>query len=83
MDLVTRLENVYTGVVHDVMRGMGLRDFTLPPDIRPLFPEKTLAGVISTVSGKVDKSADAHTTLYEWTGPALQGEAGHGHDLSA
>ena len=68
MDLVTRLENVYTGVVHDVMRGMGLRDFTLPPDIRPLFPEKTLAGVISTVNGKVDKSADAHTTLYEWTG---------------
>lgn len=68
MELVTRLEKVYTGVVHDVMRGMGFSDFTLPPDIRPLFPEKTLAGVISTVSGKVDRSVDAHTTLYEWTG---------------
>ena len=27
-----RLERCYTGVVHDVMRAMGLRDFTLPPD---------------------------------------------------
>ncbi|MGI9437650.1 MAG: RraA family protein [Geminicoccaceae bacterium] len=68
MELVARLERVYTGVVHDIMRGMGLSDFTLPPDIRPLFPEQTLAGVISTVSGKVDRSADAHATLLGWTG---------------
>jgi len=68
MDLVSRLENLYTGIAHDVMRGMGLSDFTLPPEIRPLFPEQTLAGVVSTVNGKVDQSADAHTTLYEWTG---------------
>ena len=67
-DWVGRLEKVYTGVVHDVMRGMGLSGFTLPQDIRPLFPERTLAGVVSTVNGKVDTSADAHTTLYEWTG---------------
>jgi regulator of RNase E activity RraA len=68
MDLVTRLEGTYTGIIHDVMRGMGLSKFTLPPDLRPLFPEQTLAGVVSTVSGKVDRNADAHTTLYEWTG---------------
>ena len=37
MDLVSRLENIYTGVAHDVMRGMGLSDFTLPQEIRPLF----------------------------------------------
>ncbi|MGI9498583.1 MAG: RraA family protein [Geminicoccaceae bacterium] len=67
-DWVGRLEKIYTGVAHDVMRNMGLADFTLPSDIRPLFPEQTLAGVVSTVSGKVDRSADAHTTLYEWTG---------------
>ncbi len=68
MGLVDRLEKTYTGVVHDVMRGMGMRDFTLPPEIRPLFPEQTLAGVVSTVSGKVDTSADAHETLLGWTG---------------
>ena len=67
-DWVERLEKVYTGVVHDVMRGMGLSNFTLPQEIRPLFPDQTLTGVVSTVSGKVDTSADAHTTLYEWTG---------------
>lgn len=67
-DWVGRLEKVYTGVVHDVMRGMGFSHFTLPQEIRPLFPEQTLAGVISTVNGKVDTSVDAHTTLYEWTG---------------
>jgi len=38
MALVDRLAKTYTGVVHDVMRGMGMRDFTLPPEIRPLLP---------------------------------------------
>ena len=68
MTLVERLERCYTGVVHDVMRAMGLRDFTLPSTIRPLFPEQRLAGVASTVRGRVDRSADAHETLLGWTG---------------
>ena len=68
MNLVSRLETIYTGIAHDIMRSMGLSNFTLPPEIRPLFPEQTLAGVISTVSGKVDTSADAHSTLLAWTG---------------
>jgi 4-hydroxy-4-methyl-2-oxoglutarate aldolase len=68
MDLVERLARTYTGVVHDVMRAMGLRDFTLPPEIRPLFPGQTLAGVAATVSGEVDDKADAHQTLLGWTG---------------
>ncbi|HSA80734.1 MAG TPA: RraA family protein [Geminicoccaceae bacterium] len=68
MDLVDRLGQTYTGVVHDVMRAMGLRDFTLPPEIRPLFPGQTLAGVAATVSGKVDDRASAHQTLLGWTG---------------
>ena len=68
MDLVERLAKTYTGVVHDVMRAMGLRDFTLPPDIRPLLPDQVLAGVVATVSGRVDTSADAHESLLGWTG---------------
>ncbi len=68
MDVVERLAKTYTGVVHDVMRAMGLRDFTLPPTIRPLAAGQTLAGVVSTVSGRVDSSADAHSTLLGWTG---------------
>ena len=68
MNLVERLGRTYTGIIHDVMRAMGLRDFTLPPEIRPLFPDQVLAGVVATVSGKVDRSADPHQTLLGWTG---------------
>jgi regulator of RNase E activity RraA len=68
MDLVARLEKTYTGVVHDVMRAMGLRNFTLPPEIRPLAPDRVLAGIVATVSGRVDPDADPHQTLLGWTG---------------
>jgi regulator of RNase E activity RraA len=68
MDLVERLANTYTGVIHDVMRAMGLRAFTLPPEIRPLSAAQVLAGVVATVSGKVDPLADPHQTLLGWTG---------------
>jgi regulator of RNase E activity RraA len=75
MDLVGRLANTYTGIIHDVMRAMGLRDFTLPPEIRPLFADQTLAGVVATVSGRVDRSADPHQTLLGWTGLLSRAQA--------
>jgi 4-hydroxy-4-methyl-2-oxoglutarate aldolase len=68
MDLIDRLAQTYTGVVHDVMRAMGLHDFTLPPAIRPLLPDQVLAGVVATVSGRVDAAAGAHESLLGWTG---------------
>ena len=76
MDLVDRLAKTYTAVVHDVMRAMGLRDLTLPPEIRPLFPDQVLAGVVATVSGRVDASADGHETLLGWTGLLSKARAG-------
>ncbi len=72
-----RLEQLYTGVVNDVMRAMGLRNFVLPPAIRPLFPERKLAGPVFTVSGHVDETADADTTLLEWTGLLAAAKPGH------
>ncbi|MEZ5650969.1 MAG: RraA family protein [Burkholderiaceae bacterium] len=72
-----RLERCYTGIVHDVMRAMGLRDFTLPPRLRPLMPEHTMAGPAFTILGKVDPTADAHETLLAWTGLLSQCPAGH------
>jgi 4-hydroxy-4-methyl-2-oxoglutarate aldolase len=63
-----RLAACYAGVVHDVMRAMGLRDFTLPPELRPILPEQSLAGPAFTIEGKVVKGADAHETLLAWTG---------------
>lgn len=72
-----RLAQCYTGVVHDVMRAMGLRDFTLPPELRPLFPERRLAGPAFTIDGRVDPRADAHETLLAWTGLLSRAKAGH------
>jgi 4-hydroxy-4-methyl-2-oxoglutarate aldolase len=77
-DLTTqRLAQCYTGVVHDVMRAMGLRDFTLPPELRPLFPERRLAGPAFTIDGRVDANADPHETLLAWTGLLSKAKAGH------
>lgn len=75
-DITARLERCYTGVVHDVMRAMGLRDFTFPPELRPLLPERPLAGPAFTIEGRVDPRADAHETLLQWTGLLSRAPAG-------
>ena len=72
-----RLERCYTGVVHDVMRAMGLRDFTLPPELQPLIPARTLAGPAFTIEGGPAPGADPHETLLAWTGLLSKAKAGH------
>ena len=71
------LRECYTGVVHDVMRAMGLRNFTLPPRITPLQPEMTLCGPAWTVQGRVEETADPHETLLAWTGLLSKAKPGH------
>lgn len=75
--LTARLGECYTGVVHDVMRAMGLRDFTLPAELRPLFPERRMAGPAFTIDGRVDPRADPHETLLAWTGLLSKAKSGH------
>ncbi len=75
--LSDRLAKCYTGVVHDVMRAMGLKHFTLPPRLRPLMPERAMAGPAFTILGKVDPTADPHETLLAWTGLLSQCPSGH------
>lgn len=67
----------YTGVVHATMRAMGLSAFTLPVELRPLLPERALAGPAFTIEGKVDPKADAHETLLAWTGLLSKARPGH------
>ncbi|PSC04456.1 methyltransferase [Alsobacter soli] len=76
-DITQRLSACYTGVIHDVMRAMGLKDFTLPPELRPNFPERTLAGPAFTIDGRVDPNADPHETLLAWTGLLSKAKPGH------
>ena len=75
--LSQRLATCYTGVVHDVMRAMGLRDFVFPAELRPLLPAQRLAGPAFTIDGRVDQRADAHETLLAWTGLLSRAPAGH------
>ena len=63
-----RLSKCYTGVIHDVMRDLKYRNFTLPPSIRPSKNNHVLSGQVFTVEGKVDKNFDPHETLLAWTG---------------
>lgn len=72
-----RLRRCYTGVLNDVMRAMGLRNFVLPPEIRLHDRSRPLAGPVQTVSGHVDEAADRHTTLLEWTGLLSKAKPGH------
>ena len=75
--LTGRLQRCYTGVIHDAMRAMGLRDFVLPPDLRPILPDRTLAGPVFTLSGHVDTGADPHETLLAWTGFLSKAPSGY------
>lgn len=72
-----RLAGCYTGVVHDVMRADGLRNFTLPPDLTPLIPDRVLCGPVFTIAGNVDETADPHETLLAWTGLLSKARSGH------
>lgn len=65
---IAPFKGCYTGVVHDVLRAMGRKNFTLPPRITPLQPDMTLCGPAWTIEGRVDETADAHETLLAWTG---------------
>jgi regulator of RNase E activity RraA len=76
-DLTPRLAKLYTGVVHDVMRQMGLRDFTLPHTLHPVTVARTIAGPVFTVRGKVAPKADPHETLLAWTGFLSKAKSGH------
>ena len=76
-DALAALRSCYTSVVHDVLRAMGLRNFTLPPRLRPLDPAGVLAGPAFTVEGRIDETADPHETLLAWTGLLSKAKPGH------
>jgi hypothetical protein len=53
-----RSEKCYSGAVYEVLRSMGYPDQILPRTIRPLDPQRPLAGRIFTVSGHADFTFD-------------------------
>ena len=75
--LTDDLSKCYTGVVHDIMRKEGFRNFTLPSEITALLPDAVLCGPVFTIEGRVDETADGHQTLLEWTGLLSKAKSGH------
>lgn len=73
---IAKFESCYTGVIHDVMRAAGIRNFTLPHRITPLQPETVLCGPAFTIEGEHGEF-DAHETLLAWTGLLSQCPEGH------
>lgn len=87
--LTRDLSSCYSAVVHDVMLGMGLRDFVLPLEITPLIPDMPLCGPAFTIEGHPADGTDGHKTLLAWTGLLSRAPAGHvwvsqphSHDLA-
>lgn len=62
-----RLEKCYSGAVYDVLRAMGHPNQVLPNTIRPLLPERSLAGRVYTISGRAKPNLNGHQTLLSWT----------------
>ncbi len=65
-DLTPRLEQLYTAIVFDVMRAMGIPPGVLPPDLKALDPDLKLAGPVWTVHGRIVEGSDPHETLLDW-----------------
>ena len=74
---IARLGRLYTGAVHDVLRGMGHDNCVLPTNIRPLDPTLKVAGPVWTVSGRIDRTKSRHETLLGWTMVLSKAPAGH------
>ena len=72
-----RLALLYTGAVHDVLRGIGHGNCVLPTDIRPLDPTLKVAGPVWTVSGRIDRTKSRHETLLGWTTVLSKAPPGH------
>ena len=57
-DLVARLEQLYTGILFDVMRTLGAHAGVLPPQLQAVGPDMLLAGPVWTVHGRLVDGAE-------------------------
>jgi len=57
-DICARFHKLYTGLVYDVLDGLGLPHQVLATDLRPLRPDMVLAGPAFTVQGLNDPVGD-------------------------
>lgn len=58
LDAISRFKKLYTGLVYDIMDGLGLPQQTLATDMRPLRDDMIVAGPAFTVQGINDPNGD-------------------------
>lgn len=58
LDAIGRFKKLYTGLVYDIMDGLGLPQQTLATDMRPLRDDMIVAGPAFTVQGINDPNGD-------------------------
>lgn len=73
--LTERLARLYTGIIFDVMRTLGIEACVLPAGIVALDSALCLAGPVWTVHGHLVE-ADPHETLLDWTRTLTRAPAG-------
>ena len=76
-DVIERLSSCYVAVIHDVMWGMGERDFVMPSDLAALERGQTLCGPAFTITGDLKPGTDPDQTLRAWTQLLSAAKPGH------
>lgn len=72
-----RFASIYTAALVDVLDERGLRDRTLPPELRPLAPDMRVAGPAFTVEGAPGDQADWDAAIRATLGMLGRVPAGH------
>ncbi len=75
--MLSDLNNLYTGVIYDALRDMGITDCVLPYNIKPSFPVRKLVGPIWTSEGETDHAISKDDSLSGWSKLLSKAEPGH------
>ena len=68
IEIADRFEKCFSSVIHDVMRDMGIKNFTLPSSITPVKEKHKISGQIFTIEGEINTKLSHHDSLLAWTG---------------
>jgi len=75
--MLSDLNNLYTGVIYDALRDIGITDCVLSYNIKPSFPIKKLVGPIWTAEGETDHTISKDDSLSGWSKLLSNAEPGH------
>ena len=68
VEISDRFQQSFSSVIHDVMRDMEIKDFTLPSSINPTKKNYKISGQIFTIEGEINTKLTHHESLLAWTG---------------